>query len=341
MDLQAIKTKLNNNAELVFEKLGMKCEKFGNNIYSTCPVHDSSDNPRAFSFAVDKGIWKCWTRDCQHQFKNDIFGLIRGALSNNEGQDVGFSEAIKWGCNLLNLKKYNKSFVSEQTEDISNEFCQLISTLKEDIVSTLYTPITLESMDCPSKYFISRGFKEDTLKYFGVGDCHNTKSKMHNRAIIPIYDDEGKNVVAIIGRSVKEYKLPKFLFYPTGFSKAGLLYNYHNALEYIKKTNAVFIVEGQGDVWRLYESGIYNAVSIFGKSLSKEQESKLHKLPITHIIVLTDNDQAGRESKIQLQRQLGRMYRLSFPKMPTKDVGEMTIEQVQKIIIPQIKGNHI
>jgi len=340
MDLQTIKTKLNNNAELVFEKLGMKCEKFGNNIYSTCPVHDSSDNPRAFSFAIDKGIWKCWTRDCQHQFKNDIFGLIRGALSNNEGQDVGFGEALKWGCDLLNVKKRNIKSSIIIDEDDSNEFLQLISTLKEDIVSTSYSPISIEPTECPSKYFISRGFKPETLEYFGVGDCTNPKSKMYHRAIIPIYDDEGKNVVAMIGRAVKEYKIPKFLFSPKGFSKAGLLYNYHGALESIKQTNAVFIVEGQVDVWRLSESGIYNAVSIFGKSLSKEQESKLHKLPITHIIVLSDNDQAGRESKIQLQRQLGRMYRLSFPKMPTKDVGEMTIEQVQKIIIPQIKGNH-
>lgn len=338
MDLQTIKTKLNNNAELVFEKLGMKCEKFGTNIYSTCPVHDSSDNPRAFSFAVDKGIWKCWTRDCQHQFKNDIFGLIRGALSNNEGQDVGFSEALKWGCNLLNLKRHNNIIVP--TDEAPDDFVQLISILKEDVFNTTYNPIVLENTESPSKYFLSRGFKKDTLMYFGVGDCTNSKSKMYNRAIIPIYDDEGKNVVAIIGRSVKEYKLPKFLFYPKGFSKAGLLYNYHGAIDSINKTNTVFIVEGQGDVWRLYESGIYNAVGIFGKSLSKEQELKLNKLPITHIIVLTDNDQAGRESKIQLQRQLGRMYKLSFPKIPTKDIGEMTVDQIQNIIVPQIKGNH-
>lgn len=339
MDLQTIKKKLNNNADLVFEKLGMKCEKFGNNIYSTCPVHDSSDNPRAFSFAIDKGIWKCWTRDCQHQYKNDIFGLIRGALSSNQGEDVGFSEALKWGCNLLNIK--HKKSETIQIDDTPDEFFQLVSTLNEDIGQTSYNPITLESIECPSKYFISRGFNKDTLIHFGVGDCSNPKSKMYNRAIIPIHDDEGKNVVAIIGRSVKEYKIPKFLFYPTGFIKTGLFYNYHRAIDKIHQTNTVFIVEGQGDVWRLYEAGIYNAISIFGKSLSKEQEVKLSKMPITHIVVLTDNDQAGRESKIQIQRQLGRMYKLSFPKIPTKDIGEMTIDQIHNIIVPQIKGNHI
>ena len=33
-------------------------------------------------------------------------------------------------------------------------------------------------------------------------------------------------------------------------------------------------------------------------------------MPITRIVVLTDNDQAGREAKIQIQRQLNRMYKL-------------------------------
>jgi 5S rRNA maturation endonuclease (ribonuclease M5) len=339
MDLQTLKTTLNNKSDLVFEKLGMKCEKFGNNIYSTCPVHDSSDNPRAFSFAIDKGIWKCWTRDCQNQYRNDIFGLIRGTLSNEQGYDVGFSEAVKWACSLLKVKHKHSNI--EITENESDDFLQLVSSFKEDIISRTYEPITLESIDCPSDYFISRGFASETLVHFGVGDCNNPKSKMHNRAIIPIHDDSGENIVAMIGRSVKEYKMPKFLFHPPGFSKTGLLYNYHRAIQKINETNTVFIVEGQGDVWRLYEAGIYNAVSIFGKSLSKEQEAKLNKLPLTHIVVLTDNDQAGRESKMQIQRQLNRLYKLSFPKIPTKDIGDMSVAQIHNIILPQIKGSRI
>ena len=43
------------NAELVFEKIGHRVRSFNGNIYSTCPVHEGSDNPRAFSFSLDKG----------------------------------------------------------------------------------------------------------------------------------------------------------------------------------------------------------------------------------------------------------------------------------------------
>jgi 5S rRNA maturation endonuclease (ribonuclease M5) len=342
MDLQTIKANLNKKSEEVFKKLGMKCEVFNDNIYSTCPVHENSDNPRAFSFSPDKGIWKCWTRDCQHQYKNDIFGLIRGALSKENGHDVGFSEALKWSCGFLKIRNNTKKQEEKpEIENINEDFVNIVDIVYNKSEESIYKPLSLmDKLDIPSKYFMGRGFKSDTLKHFGVGDCTNPESKLYDRAIIPIHDDNGNNVVAVIGRTIKEYKSPKFLFYPKGFVKTGLFYNYHRAIDSIRRTNTVFITEGQGDVWKLYEAGIFNAISIFGKSLSKEQEEKLLKLPLTHIIVLTDNDQAGREAKTQIQRQVSRLYKLSFPKMPTKDVGEMEVDQIHKIILPQIKGKY-
>ncbi|NDB85431.1 MAG: toprim domain-containing protein [Alphaproteobacteria bacterium] len=336
MDLQKIKQTLNNRATEVFDKLGMEYEVFGDNIYSTCPVHESSDNPRAFSFSIEKGIWKCWTRDCQHQYRNDIFGLIRGTLSNREGEDVGFSQALKWACGLLDVKR---TTTPAPAQDYSDEFTKLVDIIsEEEIVKKSADPIEIGKLSYPSKYFIGRGFKEDTLNHFGVGDCTTSTSKMYDRAVIPIHDEEGKNIVGMIGRTIKEYKSPKFLIYPKGFNKCDFFYNYHRAIEHVNKTGTLFLVEGQGDVWRLYEAGIHNAMSLFGKTLSREQENKLHKMPLTHIIVLTDNDQAGRESKTQLQRQLNRMYKLTFPKLVAKDVGDMSIDQIKEKILPQIKG---
>jgi DNA primase len=77
-----------------------------------------------------------------------------------------------------------------------------------------------------------------------------------------------------------------------------------------------------------------------GKTITKEQEDKLLKMPITHLIILTDNDQAGRESKTQIQRQLGRSFKLTFPKISTKDIGEMTTDQIKNKILPQVKGTY-
>ena len=340
MDLQKIKNDLNNRSEEVFSALGMKYETLGDNIYCNCPAHEGSDNPRAFSFSKDKGIWKCWTRDCQSQYRNDIFGVIRGSLSKQCGVDVGFSEALKWSCDFLGVNKTAKSKTIKAPIVEESDFSKLVSMIKSNVALDQDYPEIEEDIcsNIPSQYFISRKFKPETLEYFEIGDCYDKASKLYDRSIIPIHNDTGEKVIACIARSIKEYKNPKFLLYPKGFDKRYFFYNYHRAIESVQQTSSLILVEGQGDVWRLYEAGIHQVMSIFGRTLSKEQEAKLYKMPLTHIVVLMDNDQAGREAKVQLQRQLGRMYKLSFPRIPTKDVGEMTIEQIQKIILPQIQG---
>jgi 5S rRNA maturation endonuclease (ribonuclease M5) len=339
MNLLQIKKVLNNRIEDVLSKLGIKYEVFGDNIYSTCPVHESSDNPRAFSFSKNRGIWKCWTRECQNNHKNDIFGLISGALSNEKGEDVGFGDVLGWIRKEfnLNIDEQNAATTIEPQEEKS-DFEELIDLLKETATKPTINSVDVElSLDIPSKYFLNRGFKKKTLEHFGVGDCLDKTCKLYDRSVIPIHSECGQ-IIGYIGRSIKEYKIPKFLIYPKGFDKRFHFYNIHRALPYIHQSNSVFIVEGQGDLWKLHEAGIYNAVGIFGKTLTKEQQSKLQQLPLTHIIILTDNDQAGRESKIQLQRQLGRFYKLSFPKLNHKDIGEMSIEQIKKNVLSQIRG---
>ena len=89
----------------------------------------------------------------------------------------------------------------------------------------------------------------------------------------------------------------------------------------------------------MYEAGVQNAVSIFGKTLTNEQEQKLSKLPITHLIVLTDNDQAGK-IKVQIKRRLSRMYKITFPTLSSKDIGDMNIKDIKSNILFNLKGTY-
>lgn len=338
MNLKQVKQNLNNNIELVFKTLNIEYEVFGDNIYSICPAHESSDNPRAFSFSKEKGIWKCWTRDCQHHFGNDIFGVIRGSLSLNSGEEIDFKKALKWSCDLLDIK--NKTIKQKINVTQDNDFEKIVGLFCNNPKCHEPKPISIEcNIEYPSMYFLSRGFKEETLKFFGVGDCHDKSSKLKDRSIIPIHSDDGECVVGLIGRSLKEYRNPKFLIYPAGFDKRYFLYNYHNAIKKAKDTSCLYIVEGQGDVWKLHENGVQNVVGVFGKTISKQQEDKLMSLPITHLVILTDNDQSGRESKIQIKRQLGRSFKLTFPRMNAKDVGDMSNEMVREMLLT-LKGTY-
>lgn len=341
MNLQQIKTLLNENAELVFKELGMECETFSDNIYSTCPVHEGSDNPRAFSFSPQKGIWKCWTRDCQHEYRNDMFGLITGALSAQQGKELEFKDALKWACKILNIKHTYKPTASKpvENEESEDQLYNVVKIFNKKIIHT-HKPVTIDCDLCvPSEYFVDRGFKKKTMKYFGVGDCYED-GIMKERAVIPIHNDDGKDLVGIIGRSVRDYRIPKFLFNPKGFDKRYYFYNYHRAIKKAKETSCLYIVEGQGDVWRLYEAGVVNAVSVFGKTITDQQQDKLSQLPITHLIILTDNDQAGRESKVHIKRQLGRMYKLTFPALSHKDIGDMSVKEIKTGILSNLKGTY-
>jgi DNA primase len=161
---------------------------------------------------------------------------------------------------------------------------------------------------------------------------------MKDRAIIPIHNDNGSDLVGIIGRSTKAYRLPKFLFYPTGFNKRHYFYNYHRAIQRATEKSCLFITEGQGDVWKLHEAGVKNAVSVFGKTLSEEQVNKLMRMPITKIVVLMDNDQAGREARLEIYRKLNRIYKLIFPTVSGKDIGEMTTRQIKDNILNSLEG---
>lgn len=339
MNLQQIKKKLNNNAEAVFKKLGMKCEVFSDNIYSTCPVHEDSDNPRAFSFSPEKGIWKCWTRDCQQEYRNDIFGLIQGTLSNQAGTNVEFKDVLKWireEFNIISTRSNSEVHVEEDDED----FASIIKFMNQTCTCSQDKAIELEyQVSKPSDYFSGRGFKKSTLKYFDVGDCYE-QGIMKERSIIPIHNDDGELLVGIIGRSIKEYRMPKFLISPKGFNKRNYFYNYHRAIKKAEETSCLYILEGQGDVWKLHEAGVRNAVSVFGKSISKEQAQKIKKLAVTHLIILMDNDQAGREARVQMKRDFGRMYKLTFPKLSDKDVGDMSVYKIKKDILSELKGTY-
>ena len=341
MDLNHIKSELKKNYELVFQKLGIEYDIVGDNIYSTCPVHGNSDNPRAFSYSIQKGYWKCWTRGCQDDFKSDIFGLIAGVLSKQNGLNVEFKDVLSWSCDLLQINT-NVKKIKTINKNETNQYDDLINVV--NIFKNINTNNQEEkqldinsSKSTISSYFLSRGFETATLDHFNIYEDENIK-QMKDRAIIPIHNDSGTKIVGLIGRSIKEYKIPKYLLFPKGFDKKFYLYNYHRAIKRARETSSLFIVEGQGDVWRLYEAGVTNVVSIFGKDITREQENKICQMPITNLIILTDNDQAGRESKIQIKRQFNRTHNIYFPKLYAKDVGEMSPSDIKSKILQTLKG---
>jgi DNA primase len=121
---------------------------------------------------------------------------------------------------------------------------------------------------------------------------------------------------------------PKWL-HSKGFKKEHL-YGLNVARDSIIRERTVFLVEGQGDVWRMHEAGYSNSVGIFGAAISDEQLIILEEIGVMNVVILTDYDDAGNKAANQIIKKCGRRFNYLRPTLDAKDVGDLSIEQLQE-----------
>ena len=100
------------------------------------------------------------------------------------------------------------------------------------------------------------------------------------------------------------------------------------------KTSSAIIVESPGNVWRLEEAGIHNSVGIFGSSLSDRQKIILDGSGAMNIIILADNDDAGKKAAQQIKKKCEKTYNIYIAQITKTDIGEMSVEEIKSEIKP-------
>ena len=328
LDLNKVRDTIFDDLPVLLDELDIPYEIKNNSVFMPCPIH-GGDNPNGLSISQSYKNWKCWTHNCHEDHGKDIFSFIRACI----GEDTTFSEALSFVCKLYNVNGDHKKVSEPKVEKTELEEIVKIFKQKPRTEDNTYVR-DVETLN-NSFYFEKRGFLPNTLAHFEVKDCIDKSSPMWNRAIIPVTFN--KKEVGYIARAVKNFIQPKYLF-STGFKKTDYLYNYDNAIDVAKDKHTLFLVEGQGDVWRMYEAGVVNCVGLFGKDLSDSQKSLLIQTGVTDLVILTDNDQAGREGRMKIQRDLNRMFNLIYPPMLKKDIGDTSVKKIQKHILPHVEG---
>jgi 5S rRNA maturation endonuclease (ribonuclease M5) len=315
--------------------------EFENRIAFACPVHNG-DNCEGACIFVDgeksKGNWVCWTHSCEKDFGKNIIGFVRGILSNRQNKEASFYTAINYCLSFLNKKLID---IKEEKipESIYNnvKMVEIFTRKPEKIDLNIPREKIIESLEIPSKYYIERGYLPETLVAFDVGECYNPNRQMYNRAVVPIYDEDGK-YIGCVGRTLDEDNKKYKWLNSKGFKKSFYLYGLSIAKPFIQKTSTIILVEGQGDVWRLYEAGIKNCVGIFGSDLSEDQLVILETLGVMNVVILTDNDEAGQKAAQGIINRGGRRFNYFTPKISKKDIGEMSIQDIETELKPQIEG---
>lgn len=147
---------------------------------------------------------------------------------------------------------------------------------------------------------------------------------------IPVRD-VNNNVLGIIRRMVGDNLPPgQRYFYPYGFKISWHLFNAYKAA--LNEDHPLVITEGSIDAILMHQEG-YPAVSILGAALHTHQATILRTMPHDDVVLMLDNDKAGRVATMAIAPELmaaGFGVKLAVDpsmKQPLKDAGDMSPKQ--------------
>lgn len=329
----------------------------GKNYVALCPFHN--DHSPSLIISPEKQIFNCFT--CRTG--GNVFSFVM------KYENVSFAEAVsivakKVGFNLKNdvfvksENKYSKDY--EIYEYAMKFYLNNINTadgskareylLKRGINETIIKEFKLgysgSSKDTFYKLATNKGWDIETLNKLGLINKvnENVYDTFINRVVIPIENLKGE-VVGFTGRIFNgEDNTAKYLNTKETeiFKKSSLLFNYHNAKNYIRDRKSVIVVEGNMDAIKMSAKGFKNVVALMGVALSKEQIDILKRLKVP-VILMLDNDNAGEEATIKNGESLinsgvdTKVIRLSGAKDPDEYLEKFSIDAMQNNIDKAIK----
>ena len=350
------------NIEELLSSLGVDF-RFNHKMFvGPCPIH-GGDNTTAWNLYPDgeevRGYWTCRTHHCEKKRSDNnrllygatIIGFIRGVLSNQKDKYISHKKAVDYALNFLGYKSIKDIKGTDSKTSERRKYASSVKklSLEPKQKSSGWSRERLRSViTAPSDYYVDRGYSAEILDKYDVGLYNKLK-----RVVIPVYDDKYRYIAGFLGRSIYQQcdkckrwhsaddkcpTTPKEIkdsskWINGSFESKNYLYNYWFALKNIQKSGVAILVEGAGDVWRLEENGIHCGLGLFGTQLTDQQRVLLDRSGALSIISLLDPDEAGKEGSKKLKQQLGRQYRMYFPKI-NDDVGGLNSDEITSDIKP-------
>jgi DNA primase len=327
VDFKAVKAAI--TMEQVLEHYGIldKFKRIGDSLNGACPIHKGS-NPTQFRVSTVKNVWNCFS-ECKHG--GNVLDFI--AEMDNVSILAAANKAIEW----FHLDPEEMS--ADSPEKAGGEAPKNGDTsrpkpkpapVQENGAPNAPLKFRLDKLERSHPYLAERGLDLETIVDFGVGFC--AKGMMANRIAIPISNAEG-NVVAYAGRfpgktseDAPKYKLPP------GFRKSSELFNIDRA---IKEPGPLVIVEGFFDCMKLHQHGHHKVVALMGSTMSAAQEQLIreHTDENAHIIVMLDENEAGKAGREDIACRLSKFCFVKVHTFDTPDAEpeHLTADELQSI----------
>jgi len=307
VDFKAVKAAITMEQVLRHYDLLDQFKRSGDSLSGPCPIHHG-ENPTQFRVSVSKNVWNCFS-ECKHG--GNTLDFI--ARMDNISIHAAALKAMEW----FGLDPASMSGESEETEQspaparkrenvaAPREASPKSAPMAEPSAPNKPLKFRLDKLEREHPYLVERGLTLETLLDFGVGYC--AKGMMAERIAIPIHNPQGE-VLAYAGRfpgepgeGTPKYKLPQ------GFRKSLELYNLDRAAREPSEQPLV-IVEGFFSCMKFHQMGFRKVVALMGSTLSEAQEELLrtHTSSQTRIVVLLDEDEAGRNGRDDLAVRLAK-----------------------------------
>ncbi|BAK53711.1 DNA primase bacterial DnaG type [Thermus phage TMA] len=287
----------------------------GGKYYGLCPLHPE-DTP-SFHIDTNLGVFYCFgcnTGGNIYQF----ISLVEHVPINQVGEIL----REKFGIDVKTKgeKKY------EDDHDLFSKFLKLLSkyndteTVDDFNIKKLGLKPKYPMFYVPNERLLefTNEVKEKldierliTLGIFSRDEEGKLKFRYMSRIIIPIYSRVNR-IVGLVGRSLNDMNLPKYL--NTKFSKTEHLPFLNEAVKIAKKKNlnTIYIVEGPYDALALIERDI-PAASLLGIHFTVEQINLLNSFSVVYFVF--DNDDAGTSAYFNVAKTIIKTNRPSFSTM--------------------------
>lgn len=256
-----------------------------------CPLPEHTEHNPSFRFNMRSGLWMC--NGCGAK------GNIH-QLASRIGVDV-----IDTGVSLEDLRRR-----------IEAPMRRVNGSAPED--HSRYSESYLDRFIQHPYWSVERHLSARTINAFQL-----TYDPNSDRVVIPLRNSHGQ-LLGVIYRRLDDGK-PKYLN-PRDFSRSRTLFGAH--MVRAGKHRRIAIVEGPVDALAMWDVEI-PAVALFGASMTEGQVSVLKTLNVNMVVVMTDNDEAGRKAGVQIKKILrgtGIIVRVAAYTKRVKDVAEMSSE---------------
>ncbi len=303
--------------EVVGEFVTLK--RRGTNLIGLCPFHN--EKTPSFNVSPSKGIYKC-------------FGCGKGGSAVNfimEHEHLSFVESLRWLAKKYHIEVEERE---ERPEDIQERNDHESQIIVSEFAQKYFATQLWENeygRAVGLSYFHERGFRDDTIKKFGLGYCPDGKEpfthaalqegykmeflektgltikredwvrdRFSGRVMFPIHSISGR-VIAFGGRTLSQEKsIAKYLNSPESdiYHKSRVVYGIYQAKRMIIQEDKCYLVEGYTDVIAMHQAGIENVVASSGTSLTVDQIRLIRRFT-KNITIIYDGDQAGIKASLR------------------------------------------